>query len=129
MLFPFTATTLPEPTEEEMKTLMAIVMQNGLMIQQLQLMVVLKQKEIEEKEQREESQRQEERDMKEEEEKQNELKEEKIRVIGMWSKEESWRYVERFRGYRGDRRCVKVNLVPGPELSQLPSKLALTKRT
>jgi len=29
MSFPFTTTTLPEPTEEEMKTLMANVMQNG----------------------------------------------------------------------------------------------------
>jgi len=24
-----------------------------------------------------------------------------------WSKEESWRYVKRFRGYRGDTRCRK----------------------
>jgi len=55
ILFPFTTTNLPEPPEEEMKTLMAIVMQNGLMIQQLQLMVALKQKEIEEEEQREEN--------------------------------------------------------------------------
>ena len=58
MSFPFTTTTLPEPTKEEMKTLMAIVMQNSLMIQQLQLMVALRQKEIEEEESREESQRQ-----------------------------------------------------------------------
>jgi len=50
MLLLFDKTTLPEPTEEEMKVLMAIIMQNGLMIQQLQLMVVLKQKEIEEEE-------------------------------------------------------------------------------
>ena len=57
MLFPFTTTTLPEPTKEELKTLMAIVMQNGLMIQQLQLMVALRQKEIEEEEQKEESRR------------------------------------------------------------------------
>jgi len=33
MSFLFTTTSLPEPTEEEMKVLMAIVMQNGLMIQ------------------------------------------------------------------------------------------------
>jgi len=52
MLLPFNATTLPEPTEEEMKVLMAAVMQNSLMIQQLQLMVVLKQKEIEKEESR-----------------------------------------------------------------------------
>jgi len=62
MSFPFTTTNLPELTEEEMKTLMAVVMQNGLMIQQLQLMVALKQKEVEEEEQREQSQRQKERD-------------------------------------------------------------------
>jgi len=47
MLLPFDTSTLPEPTEEEMKALIAIVMQNGLMIQQLQLMVALRQKEIE----------------------------------------------------------------------------------
>jgi len=58
MLLSFDITTLPEPTEEELKTLMAVIMQNSLMIQQLQLMVVLKQKEIEEEELREESQRQ-----------------------------------------------------------------------
>jgi len=38
MSFLFTTTNLPEPTKKEMKVLMAIVMQNGLMIQQLQLM-------------------------------------------------------------------------------------------
>ena len=107
MSFPFTTTSLPESSEEEMKTLMAIVMQNGLMIQQLQLMVALKQKEIKEEEQKEESQRQRERDAEEEEKKQNELKEEEIRMMKMWSEEESQRYVERFRGYRGDTRCRK----------------------
>jgi len=50
MSLPFDTTTLPEPTEEEIKALMAVVMQNGLTIQQLQLMVALKQKEIEEEE-------------------------------------------------------------------------------
>jgi len=50
MSLSFDNTTLPEPTEEEMKVLMAVVMQNGLMIQQLQLMVALKQKEIKEEE-------------------------------------------------------------------------------
>ena len=55
MSLPFDATTLPELTEEETKTLMAAIMQNGLMIQQLQLMVALKQKKIEEGERREES--------------------------------------------------------------------------
>ena len=107
MLLPFNTTALPEPTEEELKTLMAIVMQNSLMIQQLQLMVALKQKEIEEEELREESQRQRERDAKEEEEKQNKLKEEEVRVMRTWSEEESQRYVERFRGYRRDTRCRK----------------------
>jgi len=57
MSFPFTTTNLPELTEEEMKTLMAVVMQKSLMIQQLQLMVALKQKEVEEEEQREQSRR------------------------------------------------------------------------
>ena len=55
MLLPFNTTNLPEPTKEKMKTLMAIALQNNLMIQQLQLMVALKQKEMEEKEQREEN--------------------------------------------------------------------------
>ena len=50
MPLPFTTTNLPEPTEEEIKALMAVVMQNGLMIQQLQLMVAIKQKEIDEEE-------------------------------------------------------------------------------
>jgi len=48
----FNTTTLPEPTEEEMKALMAVIMQNGLMIQQLQLMVAMRQKEINEQESR-----------------------------------------------------------------------------
>jgi len=48
MSLPFTTTTLPEPTEEEIKALMAVVIQNGLMIQQLQLMVAIRQKEIDE---------------------------------------------------------------------------------
>jgi len=104
MLFPFDTTTLSEPTEEEMKVLMAIVMQNSLMIQQLQLMVALKQKEIEEEEQKEERRRERERDKKVEEKKQNKLKEEEVRMMKTWSKEESRQYVERFRGYRGDRR-------------------------
>ena len=105
MSFPFTTTNLPEPTEEEVKTLMAIVMQNSLMIQQLQLMVVLRQKEIEEEEQREAYRRQKEKDAEEEEERQDKLKEEEIRVMGTWSEEESWRYVERFRGDIRCRRC------------------------
>jgi len=50
MSLPFDATTLPELTKEETKTLMAAIMQNGLMIQQLQLMVTLRQKGIEEEE-------------------------------------------------------------------------------
>ena len=44
MSLPFDTTNLPEPTEEEMKVLMAAIMQNGLMVQQLQLMVALRQK-------------------------------------------------------------------------------------
>ena len=84
-------------------------MQNDLMIQQLQLMVALKQKEIDEEEQRRESRRQRERDEKEKEEKQNKLKEEEIRMMGTWSEEESRQYVERFRGYRRDKRCRKCS--------------------
>jgi len=30
-------------------------------------------------------------------------------MMGMWSKEKSQRYVERFRGYRGDKRCRKCS--------------------
>ena len=85
MSLPFDTNNLPELTEEEMKILMAAIMQNGLMIQQLQLMVVLRQKEIE----KEESRRQRERDEKEEEEKQNKLKEEEVRMMRTWSEEES----------------------------------------
>jgi len=106
MSLPFNTTTLPELTEEETKTLMAAIMQNGLMIQQLQLMVALKQKE---KKQREEVRRERERDKKEEEEKQTKLKEEEVRKMRTWSKKESWQYVERFRGYREDKRCKKCN--------------------
>jgi len=85
----FDATTLPEPTEEEIKALMAVVMQNGLMIQQLQLMVALRQKEMEEEESRRERQRQEEEETKMEEEKQTKLKEEEIRIMRTWTEEES----------------------------------------
>jgi len=60
MSFPFDNTTLPEPTEEEMKVLMAAVMQNGLMIQQLQLMVAMRQKEIDQQENQRQKEREEE---------------------------------------------------------------------
>ena len=56
MSLPFDATTLPELTKEETKTLMAAIMQNSLMIQQLQLMVALRQKEIKEEERERERQ-------------------------------------------------------------------------
>ena len=72
-----------------MKILMAIVMQNGLMIQQLQLMVVVRQKEIEEEEVREESRQQKEKEKEEKEAKLKELREEEIRTMGGLSKEES----------------------------------------
>jgi len=86
MSLPFNATTLPELTEEETKILMATIMQNGLMIQQLQLMVALKQKEEEE---RDECKRQREQSKKEEKEKQNKLKEEEVRTMRTWSEGES----------------------------------------
>jgi len=105
MLFPFDTTTLPEPTEEEMKILMAAIMQNGLMVQQLQLMVVLRQKEI----RKEENRMQRERDEKEEEEKQTKIREEEVRTMKTWTEEESRQYVERFRGYRGDKRCRRCS--------------------
>jgi len=89
MLLPFNTTTLPEPTEEEIKALMAIVMQNSLMIQQLQLMVAIRQKEIDEQEDRRRKEREEEEEKSIEEEKQNKLKEEEIRTMRTWSKEES----------------------------------------
>jgi len=112
MSLPFDTTTLPELTEEETKILMATIIQNGLMIQQLQLMVALKQKE---EKQREEERRERERDEKVEKEKQNKLKEEEIRTMETWSKEESRQYVERFRGYcheptRPHRRAVQYVL-------------------
>ena len=105
-MLPFGTTNLPEPTEEEMKMkiLMAAIMQNGLMVQQLQLMVALQQKKIEE-----ESRKKRERDEKEEEEKQIKLREEEVRMMKTWTEEESQQYVERFRGYRGNRRCKKCN--------------------
>jgi len=105
MSLPFNTTSLPEPTEEEIKILMAAIMQNGLMVQQLQLMVALRQKEIDE----EESRKQREKDEKEEEEKQTKLREEEVRTMSTWSEEESQRYVEKYRGYRGDRRCRKCS--------------------
>jgi len=67
-------------------------------------MVALKQKK---EKQRDKCRRQREQDEKEEEEKQNKLKEEEVRTMRTWSEEESRRYVERFRGYRGDTRCRK----------------------
>ena len=75
MSLPFDTTNLPEPTEEEMKILMAAIMQNGLMVQQLQLMVALRQKEIEEEENRKQRERNE--------------REEEVRMMSTWSKEES----------------------------------------
>ena len=107
MSLPFDATTLPELTEEETKTLMATIMQNGLMIQQLQLMVALRQKEMEEEERERQRRQQKEEETAREEEKQNKLREEEVRMMRTWSKEKSQRYVERFRGYRGDTRCRK----------------------
>ena len=106
MLLPFNTNDLPELTEEETKILMAAIMQNGLMIQQLQLMVALKQKE---EEQRSECRKQREQKEKEEEKKQNKLKEEKVRTMRTWSEEESRQYVEKFRGYRGDKRCKRCS--------------------
>jgi len=100
MLLPFDTTNLPEPTEEEMKILMTTIMQNSLIIQQLQLMVALKQKE-----QREER----ERDEKVEEEKQDKLKKEEVRTMETWSEKKSRQYVERFKGYRGNKRCKRYS--------------------
>ena len=109
MSLSFNTTNLPEPTEEEMKVLIAVVMQNGLMIQQLQLMVALKQKEIKEEKSREESQRQKERKEQVEERRKKELGEEEVRTMRGWTEEESRRYVKRFRGYRRDKRCKKCS--------------------
>ena len=85
MSLPFNTTNLPEPTEEEMKILMAAIMQNSLMVQQLQLMVALRQKEIDE----EENKKQREKDEKKEEEKQTKLEEEEVRAMSAWSEKES----------------------------------------
>jgi len=103
--FPFSTTNLPEPTKEKIKVLMAVVMQNGLMIQQLQLMVAMREKEIEEEEKREESCWLKKKEAKEEEEKQRKLKEEEIQTMQSWNEKESQEYVENFRGYKGDTRC------------------------
>ena len=92
-----------------MKALMAVVMQSGLIIQQLQLMVAMRQKEIDEQEDRQRREQEEEEERKVEEEKQNKLKEEEVRMMKTWSKEESRQYVEKFRGYRGDKRCRKCS--------------------
>ena len=92
-----------------MKVLMAAVMQNGLMIQQLQLMVALRQKEVKEEENRRKRQRQEKEEAKVEEEKQNRLKKEEVRTMKTWSEEESRQYIEKFREYRGDKRCRKCS--------------------
>ena len=107
MSFPFTTTNLLEPTEEEIKVLITIAMQNGLIIQQLQLMVALRQKQIEKEEEREKGKWLKEREAKEEEEKQEKLRKEEVQSIKGWTEEESQKYVERFRGYRGDTRCRK----------------------
>ena len=109
MSLPFNTTTLPEPTKEEIKALMAVAMQNGLIIQQLQLMVTIRQKKIEEEESKRKEQRQEEEETKVEEEKQNKLREEEVKVMRTWSEKESRQHVEKFRGYRGDRRCKKCS--------------------
>jgi len=88
---------------------MAVVMQNGLMIQQLQLMVAMRQKEIDEQEERRRKEQEEEEEKRIEEEKQSKLKEEEVRTMSTWSEEESQQYIERFKGYRGDKRCKKCS--------------------
>jgi len=89
MSFPFTTTNLPEPTKEEIKVLMAIFMQNSLMIQQLQLMVAMREREIEEEERKEKNCCQKKRKNKIEKEKQNMLKEEEVKLMKIWSEEKS----------------------------------------
>jgi len=105
MLLSFNITNLPEPTEKEIKVLMAVIMQNGLMIQQLQLMVAMQEKEKEEEKRRKENQQQKEREREMEEEKQSKLIEEEVQSMKGWSEEESQKHMEKFRGYRGDMRC------------------------
>jgi len=72
-------------------------------------MVALKQKEMEEEERKRERRQQEEEEIKKEKEKQEKLKEKEVQTMRTWSKEESRWYVERFRGYRGDKRCRKCS--------------------
>ena len=88
---------------------MAVVMQNGLMIQQLQLMVAMRQKEIDKQEDRRRKEREEKEEKRIEEEKQNKLREEEVRTMSMWSEEEKRQYIERFKEYRGDKRCKKCS--------------------
>jgi len=44
-----------------------------------------------------------------EEKKQKELREEEVKIMKTWSKEKSRQYMEKLRGYRGDKRCRKCN--------------------
>ena len=37
------------------------------------------------------------------------MREEEVRTMKGWTEEESQQYVEKFRGYRGDRRCKKCS--------------------
>jgi len=72
-------------------------------------MVAIRQKEIDEEENRKRKEREEEEEKRIKEEKQNKLREEEVRMMSTWSKEKSRQYVERFRGYRGDKRCRKCS--------------------
>jgi len=83
--FLFNTTTLLELTEEEMKILSAMIMQNNLMIQQLQLVVQLQKKEQETEEEKE----QQKKEKKKEKEKEEKLQEEEVRRIKDWSEKES----------------------------------------
>jgi len=85
MSLPFNSQTLPELTEEEVKALSTIIMQNGLMIQQLQLMMEMHKMEQAEEEEKE-CQR---KETVEVEAREKKLKEEEIRTMQSWSKEES----------------------------------------
>jgi len=71
MSLPFNTQALPELSEEEMKILSAIIIQNGLMIQQLQLTMELQEKEQEAEREREHLRKEKE----EEEKKEDEMKE------------------------------------------------------
>jgi len=72
-------------------------------------MVALKQKETKKEESRRLREREEQEKARKEEEKQKDLREEEVRIMRTWNEEKSQQHIEKFKGYRGDKRCRKCN--------------------